>query len=134
MPFSKLLRKENDTVLTNEHHSKIAELRKDLEQACDLSLRLPKANAQYVILTDASFYAAGYVLTIEDYLTDQSGKTHKIFVPVSFSSKIFTPTYLKMTFLGNTITSKGMKPDKRKCQSICQHLKCRKLPSKFAVS
>ena len=62
-----------------------------------MSLRLPKANAQYVILTDASFYAAGYVLMIEDYITDQSGKTYKTYVPVSFGSKIFTPTYLKLS-------------------------------------
>ena len=97
LPFYKLLRHENYTVLTNEHHTKIAELRKDLEQACDLSLRIPKANAQYVILIEASFYAAGFVLVIEDYLTDQSGKTHKTYVPVSFGSKIFTPTYLKLS-------------------------------------
>ena len=97
LPFYKLLRQENETVLTTEHHQKIDELRKDLEQACDLSLRLPKADAQYVILTDASFYAAGYVLMIEDYITDQTGKTHKTYVPVSFGSKIFTPTFLKLS-------------------------------------
>ena len=97
LPFYKLLRQENETVLTDEHHEQIETLRKDLEQACTLSLRLPKANAQYVILTDASFYAAGYVLMIEDYITDQSGKTYKTYVPVSFGSKIFTPTYLKLS-------------------------------------
>ena len=97
LPFYKLLRQENETVLTEEHHKQIEALKKDLEQACTLSLRLPKANAQYVILTDASFYAAGYVLMIEDYITDQSGKTYKTYVPVSFGSKIFTPTYLKLS-------------------------------------
>ena len=97
LPFYKLLKQENETMLTEEHHNHIAELRKDLEQACDLSLRLSEANAQYVILTDASFYAAAYVLMIEDYITDQSGKTSKTYVPVSFDSKIFTPTYLKLS-------------------------------------
>ena len=62
-----------------------------------MSLRLPKANAQYVILTDASVYAEGYVLMIEDYITDQAGKTYKTYVPVSSGSKIFTPTYLKLS-------------------------------------
>ena len=75
----------------------IETIRKDLEQACTLSLRLPKANARYVILTDASFYAAGYVLMIEDHITDQSGKTYKTYVPVSFGSKIFTPTFLELS-------------------------------------
>ena len=91
------IRKENDIVLTEEHHTCIATLRKDLEQACQMALKLPKADAQYVILTDASFYAAGYVLLIEDYATDQSGKQYKTYVPVSFGSKIFTPTYLKLS-------------------------------------
>ena len=97
LPFYQLLRKENDIVLTEEHHKCIATLRKDLEQACQMALKLPKADAQYVILTDASFYAAGYVLLIEDYATDQSGKQYKTYVPVSFGSKIFTPTYLKLS-------------------------------------
>ena len=50
-----------------------------------------------VILTDASFYTAGYVPLIEDYSIDQTGKTHKTSVPNSFDSKIFTPTYLKLS-------------------------------------
>ena len=97
LPFYQLFRKESDIVLTPEHHKGIETLRKDLEQACKISLKLPKANAQYVILTDASFYAAGYFLLIEDYSTDQTGKTHKSYVPVSFGSKIFTPTSLKLS-------------------------------------
>ena len=72
-------------------------MKKDLKQAGTLSLRLLKANAQYVILTDVSFYAAGYILMIEDYITDQSRKTYRTYVPVSFGSKIFTPTYLKLS-------------------------------------
>ena len=96
LPFYKLLRQENETVLTSEQHKRIDELRKDLEQACDLSLRLPTSSAEYVILTDASFYAAGFVLMIEHYITDQAGKTYKTYVPVSFGSKIFTPSYLKL--------------------------------------
>ena len=40
-------------------------------------------HAQYVILTDASFYAAGYVLPVGDYATDQSGKQYKTLVTVS---------------------------------------------------
>ena len=93
LPFYQLLRKETDVVLTEEHHKCIATLQTDLEQACQMALKLPKADAQNVILTDASFYAAGYVLLIEDYATDQSGKQYKTYVPVSFGSKIFTPTY-----------------------------------------
>ena len=55
LPFYQLLRKDNDIVLTDEHHKCIQTLRKDLEQACQMALKLPKANGQYVILTGASF-------------------------------------------------------------------------------
>ena len=91
--FYQLLRKESYIVLTEKHHKSITTLRKDLEQACQVSLQLPKLNT-HVISSNASFYAAGYVLLIED---DQTGKTHKTCVPVAFGSKIFTPTYLKMS-------------------------------------
>ena len=95
-----MLQKESGSVLTEEHYNSITTLRKDLEQSCQISLRLPKPNAQYVILTDASFNAARYVLLNEDYSNDQTGKTHNTYVPVSFGSKIpigITPTYLKLS-------------------------------------
>ena len=44
----------------------LEKLTNDLRTACDLSRRLPKVDQQYVIMADASFYAAGYVLMIED--------------------------------------------------------------------
>ena len=87
LPFYRLLRSENELKLTAEHFESTNQLRKDLEQACNMSLRPPKANAQYVILTDASFYAAFYVLRIEEHLTDQSGKTFKTYVPVCSNQK-----------------------------------------------
>ena len=77
--FYCLLRSENKLKLTEEHFQSTNQLRKDFQQACIMSLRLPKANAKYVILTDASFNAAGYVLMIENYLTDQSGKIFKTY-------------------------------------------------------
>ena len=92
LPFYRLLRSENELTLTKERLECIDNMRNVLEQACNLSLRHPEANEQYVILTDASFFAAGYVLMIKDYLTDQSGKTFKTYVPDSFGSKVFTPT------------------------------------------
>ena len=50
-----------------------------------------------VILADVTFHAAGYVLMIEDYLTDQPKKLFKTCVPISFGSKIFIPTHLKLS-------------------------------------
>ena len=75
LPFYRLLRCENELKPTDEHLKCIENLRKDLEQTCHLPPRRLKADAQYVIMIDASFNAACYVLMIEDYLIDQSGKT-----------------------------------------------------------
>ena len=48
LPFYQLLRKENDIILTDEHHKCIATLRKDLQQACQMDLMMPKANARTI--------------------------------------------------------------------------------------
>ena len=48
-------------------------------------------------MVDASFYSAGYVLLIEDYKKDQSGNEMKIYMPVSFGSKVFIATHLKLS-------------------------------------
>ena len=48
------------------HQTAIEKLRIDLIQACETSLRLPEPGSQYVVVADASFLSAGYVLVIED--------------------------------------------------------------------
>jgi len=57
---------------------------------------LDKPCPQYVILCDASFQGTGFALLIEDYLIDQKGKIKKTYAPVSFGSRIFTTTQLKI--------------------------------------
>ena len=71
LPFHKLLRKENVFTFTNDRHEYLNTLKADLTRATDLSLRLAKPGLQYIILCDASFHGTGFVLMIEDYLTDQ---------------------------------------------------------------
>ena len=75
----------------------LEKLTNDLRTACDLSLRLPKVDQQYVIMADASFYAAGYVLMIEDYTTNEDNQELKVYAPVSFGSRIFHPNQLKFS-------------------------------------
>ena len=49
-------------------------------------------------MADASFYAAGFVLMIEDYTQVVNGiSEQKIYAPVSFGSRIFKPNQLKMS-------------------------------------
>ena len=57
-------------------------LSRDLAKACDSAFRLPKPGAQYRIMADASSYAAGFVLVIEDYIEDQTCQPMKTYVPV----------------------------------------------------
>ena len=68
-----------------------------LKNACSMSLRLPKPDQQYIILSDASYHAAGYVLMVEDFTLDQDGKKLKQYAPVSFGSKMFKEAQLKMS-------------------------------------
>ena len=99
LPFYKLLKKDSDLKTTEEHKIMLEKLTNDLQTACEMSLKLPKTNKQYVIMTDASFYAAGFVLMIEDYTDkkhDQNAET-KPYAPVSFGSRIFQPNQLKMS-------------------------------------
>ena len=67
LPFYQLLRTTTPFALTTEHEQTFDQLRTELKLICETNLRLPKQELQYVILADASFYAAGYVLMIEEY-------------------------------------------------------------------
>ena len=98
LPFYRLLKKETDFEINEEHNIMLNKLTQDLQSACEITLRLPMTNRQYVIMADASFYAAGFVLIIEDYTQTANGTSeHKIYAPVSFGSRIFKPNQLKMS-------------------------------------
>ena len=98
LPFYQLLRTTNEFQLTDKHHDNFAQLKQDLTNACQMTLRLPIAEKQYIIMADASFYAAGYVLLIDDYTCDTNTKINKKqYAPVSFGSKIFQPSQLKLS-------------------------------------
>ena len=69
-------------------------LKDDLEKACSLSLKMAKPNCQFVIMCDASFYAAGFVLLIGDY-SIPNNTTSKSYASVAFGSHLFSPAQLK---------------------------------------
>ena len=97
LPFYKLLHKDHDIVIQIIHRETFEELKHELKRICQMTLRLPKVGCQYVILADASYYAAGFVLMIEDYVTNKAGKELKVSSPVTFGSKIFRPAQLKLS-------------------------------------
>ena len=71
--FYKLLRNDVPFVINEKHEENFQTLKEDLQKATSTYLRLPKPDLQYVIITDASYYGAGYVLMIEDYCTEADG-------------------------------------------------------------
>ena len=97
LPFYRLLKKDTNFVIEEEHQVMLEKLTNDLRTACDLSLRLPKVDQQYVIMADASFYAAGYVLMLEDYTTNDDNQELKTYASVSFGSRILYPNQLKFS-------------------------------------
>ena len=96
-PFYSLLRNDNAIIITHEHEKALEEITFSLKKACERTLRIAQKDLQYIILADASHYAAGYVLLIEDYCENQAGKKIKNYAPVSFGSRLFTPNQLKLS-------------------------------------
>ena len=96
IPFYQLLKKGAEFAITAQHRENFLTLKAHLLRATNTYLRLPVADLQYVVVTDASHYGAGYVLMIEDYCKDSTGPD-KILAPVSFGSKVFTPAQLKLS-------------------------------------
>ena len=95
----------------------LKKLTQDIQSACEISLSLPMTNRQYVIMTDASFYAAGFVLLIEDYTQTANGTSeHKIYAPVSVGSRIFKPNQLKMSIYAKEFLAVHFALD------VCKHL------------
>ena len=96
IPFYHLLKNNVEFKIEEEHKKNFEILKKDLAKSTETYLRFPKANLQYVIIADASYYGAGFVLMVEDYCNDEE-KEHKILAPVSFGSKVFNPSQLKLS-------------------------------------
>ena len=65
LPYYELLRYNTTLEFTDDHHKCVGALEQKLKQACQLSLRLPMAVAEDVILAGASLHAAGYVLMLK---------------------------------------------------------------------
>ena len=97
LPFYTFLRNNQEIKYKQEHYDAIETLKRDLAKACDSALPLPKSGAQYTIMADAGFYAAGFVLMIEDYIEDRTGEPVKIHEEVWFGYKFFSPTHLKQS-------------------------------------
>ena len=71
--------------------------KKALSDACEFALKQPIAGKQLVLLTDASFRSAGFALVIEDNTDQKLQSERKMYAPVAFDSKIFSPVQPNMS-------------------------------------
>ena len=97
MSSYKLLKKDAVIETTEEHVKALEVIKKDLMEATNVTLRLPKPGLQYVILCDASYHGAGFVLMVEDYVNETGKKEKKTYAPVSFGSHLFNATQFKFS-------------------------------------
>ena len=89
LPFYKLLRKNVEHFITDEHDKILEIVKTNLQKATNLTLRLAKPGLQYVLLCDATYYGSGFVLMIEHYILDQKNKKTKSLCTRSFRHKSF---------------------------------------------
>ena len=68
-----------------------------LDRCCQLELRQPLPGKQLVLMTDASFQAAGYAVLIEDDPNQKYTSTRKTYVPIAYGSKRYTLSQIKMS-------------------------------------
>ena len=68
-----------------------------MEKSCSLALKQPIKNKQLILMTDASFTAAGYAIMIEDDPNQKLQSRRNTYAPIAFGSKTFNPTQLKMS-------------------------------------
>ena len=77
MPWYKLLRRDVEFALQDDHLKSFETMKQDHLQATKTAFCLAKPGQQYVILCDASYYSSGYVIMIEDYLEQQDGTKNR---------------------------------------------------------
>ena len=100
-PFLQLLKTTDAKAkipITPDIMKKFRELNEALDRCCQLALRQPLPGKQLVLMTDASFQAAGYAVLIEDDPNQKYTSTRKTYAPIAYGSKTYTPSLIKMSF------------------------------------
>ena len=96
-PFFKLLKQTSQFSIPDTILEAFKNLNQQLEQSCKLALKQPIKNKQLILMTDASFTAAGYAIMIEDDPDQKLQSRRKTYAPIAFGSKTFNTTQLKMS-------------------------------------
>ena len=83
--------------MTTELVQQFNEINRELDKCSQLALKQQLSNKQLVLMTDASFTAAGYAILTEDDPNQKYSSVKKSYAPIAYGSKTFTPSQLKMS-------------------------------------
>ena len=109
--FFQLLRKDGKVLVTTEMVQQFNEINQDLDRCSQLALMQPLPNKQLILMSEASFTAAGYAISTEDDPNQKFTSVKKSFAPIAYGSKTFTPSQLKMSICA------------KECLAICSAIK-----------
>ena len=99
-PFFQLLKTTDTKIkipITPDIMKEFKEINEALDRCCQLALRQPLLGKQLVLMTDASFQAAGYSVLIEDDPNQKYTSTRKTYAPIAHGSKTYSPSQIKMS-------------------------------------
>ena len=106
-PFFQLLKTTDAKAknpITPDIMKEFREINEALDRCCQLALRQPLPGEQLVIMTDASFQAAGYAVLIEDDPNQKYTSTRKTYAPIAYGSKTYSPSQIKISIYANDFT------------------------------
>ena len=96
-PFFKLLKETSKFYIPTNLVDDFTNLNKRLKNSCQLALRQPLKDKKLIVMSDASFTAAGYAFMIEDDPNQKLQSKRKTYAPIAFGSKFFIPTQTKLS-------------------------------------
>ena len=83
--------------ITPDIMKEFREINEALDRCCQLELGQPLLGERLVLMTDASFQAAGYTVSIEDDPNRKYTSTRKTYAPIAFGSKTFLSSQINMS-------------------------------------
>ena len=104
-PFFKFLEETSKFYVPTNLVDDFANVNKLLENSCQLALKQPLKNKQLIVMSDASFTAAGYAIMIEDDPNQKLQSKRKTYAIIDFGSKTFNPTQTKMSIYAKEFLS-----------------------------
>ena len=104
-PFFKLLEETTKFYIPTNLVEEFTSLNKLLENSCQLALRQPLKDKLLIVMSDASFTAAGYAIMIEDDPNQKLQPKSKTYALIAFGSKTFNPTQTKMSIYAKEFLS-----------------------------